>query len=143
MKNFYKFEEVTWFSGCLPCLDIVESYHPERVVRQMGRVQGIPKDVIKPTIRKSKACGTSHDHCLLTDWKSHVLHDDHRGDPIQYRYGTRPDYYPWFMDISHRIVQPRERVKTMSLGDTTIREMNKVMVWTCRLPKTYNISCVY
>ncbi|XP_028053396.1 protein MAIN-LIKE 1-like [Camellia sinensis] len=34
--------EITFYTCCLKCLDVVEPYHPERVLRQFGRVQTIP-----------------------------------------------------------------------------------------------------
>ncbi|KAL7182369.1 hypothetical protein ACSBR1_041138 [Camellia fascicularis] len=41
-RQHYPCHEITFYSGCLKCLDVVEPYHPERVFRQFGRVQTIP-----------------------------------------------------------------------------------------------------
>ncbi|KAL7265736.1 hypothetical protein ACSBR1_003506 [Camellia fascicularis] len=34
--------EITFYTGCLKYLDVIEPYNPERVLRQLGRVQTIP-----------------------------------------------------------------------------------------------------
>ncbi|RWR73217.1 serine/threonine-protein phosphatase 7 long form isoform X1 [Cinnamomum micranthum f. kanehirae] len=36
------FHEVKFYTGCLKCIDVVEPYHPDRVLRQFGRIQMIP-----------------------------------------------------------------------------------------------------
>ncbi|KAL7237078.1 hypothetical protein ACSBR1_020199 [Camellia fascicularis] len=38
----HPFFDVAYYSGCLKCMHIVEPYHPDRVLRQFGRVQIIP-----------------------------------------------------------------------------------------------------
>ncbi|XP_028101444.1 protein MAIN-LIKE 1-like [Camellia sinensis] len=40
---------VMFYHGCLKCLDVVESYHPDRVLRQFGRVQTIPDAPLAPS----------------------------------------------------------------------------------------------
>ena len=30
--------DIAFFSGCLKCMDVVEPYHPKRVLRQFGRI---------------------------------------------------------------------------------------------------------
>ncbi|XP_028106926.1 protein MAIN-LIKE 1-like [Camellia sinensis] len=40
--------EITFYTGCLKCLDVVEPYHLERVLRQFGRVQTIPSVPLDP-----------------------------------------------------------------------------------------------
>ncbi|XP_028094060.1 protein MAIN-LIKE 1-like [Camellia sinensis] len=39
---------VTFYHGCLKCLDVVKPYHPDRVLRQFGRVQTIPDAPVAP-----------------------------------------------------------------------------------------------
>ncbi|THG11079.1 hypothetical protein TEA_002610 [Camellia sinensis var. sinensis] len=41
-RQHHPCHEITFYSGCLKCLDVVEPYHPKRVLRQFGRVQTIP-----------------------------------------------------------------------------------------------------
>ena len=41
-KDRHPLDPICFFSGFIKCIDIVEPYHPERVLRQFGRVQNIP-----------------------------------------------------------------------------------------------------
>ncbi|XP_028051339.1 protein MAIN-LIKE 1-like [Camellia sinensis] len=47
-RKHHPCHEITFYSGCLKCLDVVEPYHPERVLRQFGRVQAIPPVPLDP-----------------------------------------------------------------------------------------------
>ncbi|KAB2619774.1 serine/threonine-protein phosphatase 7 long form-like protein [Pyrus ussuriensis x Pyrus communis] len=48
------FHEITYFTGMLKCFDVVEPYCPERVLRQFGHVQTIPKALcVLPRSRKA------------------------------------------------------------------------------------------
>ncbi|XP_028070433.1 protein MAIN-LIKE 1-like [Camellia sinensis] len=47
-RQHHPCHEITFYSGCLKCLDVVEPYHPERVLRQFGRVQTIPPAPLDP-----------------------------------------------------------------------------------------------
>ncbi|KAL7242873.1 hypothetical protein ACSBR1_015304 [Camellia fascicularis] len=44
----HPFSDVVYYSGCLKCMHIVEPYHPDRVLRQFGRVQIIPSPPLAP-----------------------------------------------------------------------------------------------
>lgn len=80
MNDVYPIEEVTWYSGCIIAGSYIEAYHPERVVRQMGHVQKIPKVPILPNVRVRDRSGRNYkvEHSLaqvfLNDWESHLLH---------------------------------------------------------------------
>ena len=43
------------YHGCLSCMKISEPYMPDRVARQFGRVQKIPRPVIRPLIARRPA----------------------------------------------------------------------------------------
>ena len=40
-RTAHRFHQVAYYIRCLKCIDIVESYHPDRVLRQFNRVQMI------------------------------------------------------------------------------------------------------
>lgn len=119
LKRHYPIKEITWFSGCLPCMDIVEAYHPERVVRQMGRVQGIPRPPMVPNVKVRKGDGSyykvehTHDHCYLENWRSHLLEEAARGNKVPpstiCEYITIPGYESWLYRYSHVLVQRPSR----------------------------------
>ena len=35
-------QQISFFCGCLRALDVIEPYHPHRVLRQFGYIQTIP-----------------------------------------------------------------------------------------------------
>ncbi|KAL7212785.1 hypothetical protein ACSBR2_015462 [Camellia fascicularis] len=49
----HPFYDVSYYSGCLKYMHIVEPYHPDRVLRQFGRVQIIPSPLLA-TVRASR-----------------------------------------------------------------------------------------
>ena len=55
--------DIAFFSGCLKCIDVVEPYHPERVLRQFGRIQMIPRTPLAPT-RASRG-STVGSYCIV------------------------------------------------------------------------------
>ncbi|KAL7227114.1 hypothetical protein ACSBR1_022059 [Camellia fascicularis] len=49
----HPFSDVAYYNGCLKCMHIVEPYHPDRILRQFGRVQIIPSPPLAP-VRASR-----------------------------------------------------------------------------------------
>ncbi|KAL7185843.1 hypothetical protein ACSBR2_027745 [Camellia fascicularis] len=49
----HPFSDVAYYSGCLKCMHIVKPYHPDRVLRQFGRVQIILSPPLAP-VRASR-----------------------------------------------------------------------------------------
>ncbi|KAL7251008.1 hypothetical protein ACSBR1_012932 [Camellia fascicularis] len=47
-RQHHPCHEITFYTGYLKCLDVVEPYHPERVLRQFRRVQTIPPAPFDP-----------------------------------------------------------------------------------------------
>ncbi|XP_028101835.1 protein MAIN-LIKE 1-like [Camellia sinensis] len=47
-RTHHPLHVVAYYTGCLKCFDIVELYHPNRVLRQFGRVQTIPPEPLSP-----------------------------------------------------------------------------------------------
>ena len=48
IRHHHPFHEVAFYSGCIKCMDVVESYHPDRVLRQFDRIQSIPPTPLAP-----------------------------------------------------------------------------------------------
>lgn len=86
MNDVYPIEEVTWYCGCIIAGSYIEAYHPERVVRQMGHIQNIPKVPIWPKTKIRDRNGRNYKvehsitHVFLNDWQSHFLYEKHRGE---------------------------------------------------------------
>ncbi|KAK3169157.1 hypothetical protein Dsin_000061 [Dipteronia sinensis] len=103
----HEFHEVTFYTGCIKCLDKIEPYHPERVLRQFDLVQTIPPDPLLSLRVKSR---TISEVCTIWDqswdkWDSHLLSSSARGEVISYPSECCYNYLDWFGRISHVMVQ--------------------------------------
>ncbi|XP_028067879.1 protein MAIN-LIKE 1-like [Camellia sinensis] len=54
-------QPVTFYHSCLKCLEVVEPYHPNRVLRQFGRVQTIPNPPLGPMRASQEAIAPCYD----------------------------------------------------------------------------------
>ncbi|KAL7243211.1 hypothetical protein ACSBR1_015595 [Camellia fascicularis] len=75
----HPFSDVAYYSGCLKCMHIVEPYHPDRVLRQFGRVQIIPSPSLAP-VRASKGSTVKqyiiaykYLDTIWESWENHLL----------------------------------------------------------------------
>ncbi|RWR88577.1 serine/threonine-protein phosphatase 7 long form [Cinnamomum micranthum f. kanehirae] len=48
VRQHHPFNQVAFYCGCVKCMDVVELYHPDRILRQFGRVQTIPSAPLSP-----------------------------------------------------------------------------------------------
>ena len=110
---FYKLNKchISYFSGCFKCINVVEPYHPERVLRQFGRVQIIPPLPLRPknvrrgyTTNKYQVTYTWSDS-FWERWKSHVLSWEERSVRVRYQWDTVEGCMDWYRRISHQIIQ--------------------------------------
>ncbi|XP_028075132.1 protein MAIN-LIKE 1-like [Camellia sinensis] len=110
-RTHHPLHEVAYYTGCLKCFDIVEPYHPNRVLRQFGRVQTIPPEPLSP-IRATRGSKPGqyrimyqyHD-TIWAQWENHVLSINACSVPVQ----QRPSecvrgYREWYARVSHRVV---------------------------------------
>ncbi|XP_028052642.1 protein MAIN-LIKE 1-like [Camellia sinensis] len=111
-RTHHPLHKVAYYIECLKCFDIVEPYHPNRVLRQFGRVQTIPQKPLSlvRAIRGSKPGQYKimyqyHD-MIWAQWENHVLSINARSVPVQ----QRPSecvrgYREWYARVLHRVVQ--------------------------------------
>lgn len=112
-RDYHPFQEVAYFCGVLANLRITEAYNPDRVLRQFGRVQGIPHAPIAPSpgsnrSKNPKMYKVSYPYIehMWDRWQDHVLAFVHRGLPIQpNNFDIQWNYMGWFELHSHIIVQ--------------------------------------
>ncbi|KAF9592631.1 hypothetical protein IFM89_016279 [Coptis chinensis] len=97
-------------SGCLCCLDDLAAYHPDRVLHQFGRVQGIPLEPLIPELDVS----TPHNYKIIypniqghqwSQWFNHVLNETMRGTTVVDSSDCDPKYIEWYYSVSHPHVQ--------------------------------------
>ena len=98
------------FHGVLSCLHDTEPYMPDRVARQFGRVQCVPRDVIA-LIKAHRRCKlgryTVHYDVAMWVWNSLSLHSfslDELDPETEYPHQCHDDYMDWYKTISHRFV---------------------------------------
>ncbi|KAM7465107.1 hypothetical protein LguiB_012669 [Lonicera macranthoides] len=48
-QDVHLLQEFVYYNGLLICFNVVELYYPDRVLRQFGRVQAVPKTTMKPS----------------------------------------------------------------------------------------------
>ncbi|KAM0958032.1 hypothetical protein ACFX13_023777 [Malus domestica] len=109
-KQAQPFHEITYFTGMLKCFDVVEPYCPERVLRQFGRVQTIPKaPCVLP--RSTRATHASVNKLLYEyidgmwdGWQNHVLHQNNRSSPVSIASDVVSGYLDWYHKVSHPYV---------------------------------------
>ncbi|XP_028077085.1 protein MAIN-LIKE 1-like [Camellia sinensis] len=70
---------VTFYHGCLKCLDVVEPYHPNRVLRQFGKHIELALQISHPIIDAGYQEGIRHPYRLYQAIESmtHVLEGQH------------------------------------------------------------------
>ena len=114
LRDDRPFLEIAFFSGCLKCMDVVEPYHPERVLRQFGRIQTIPRAPLAPA-RASRG-PTAGSYRIAYDfldqiweqWEDHVLSRGRRSHPVVRPSDCVPGYMAWYSRITHLVVHPPE-----------------------------------
>ncbi|XP_028119491.1 protein MAIN-LIKE 1-like [Camellia sinensis] len=111
-RTHHPLHEVAYYTGCLKCFDIVEPYHPNRVLRQFGRVQTIPPEPLSPVRatrgskpRQYRIMYQYHD-TIWAQWKNHVLSINAHSVPVQqWPSECVRRYREWYARVSHRVVQ--------------------------------------
>ncbi|KAH7851807.1 hypothetical protein Vadar_016736 [Vaccinium darrowii] len=97
--------DISFYTGCIHYLSVVEPYMPDRVLRHLGLVQSILGPPIAPE-RGGKG-GGEWMYKFWENWENHLLSDDkgvfvRPGVPWE----CTPDYLPWFRKVSHYRVGP-------------------------------------
>ncbi|XP_028075300.1 protein MAIN-LIKE 1-like [Camellia sinensis] len=83
-RDVHPCHPVTFYHGCLKCLKVVELYHPDRVLRQFGRVQTIPNPPLGPMHASRGATAPRYNvmyaylDIIWEAWDNHVLSDPRR-----------------------------------------------------------------
>ena len=71
--------DIAFFSGYLKCMDVIEPYHLERVLRQFERIQTILRAPLAPT--RANRGSTAGSYCIVyvfldqmwERWEDHLL----------------------------------------------------------------------
>ncbi|KAK9140912.1 hypothetical protein Scep_010593 [Stephania cephalantha] len=101
---------MAFYSDTLKYMDVVEPYHPERILRQFGHVQFISDPPYRPleahrgisALRYSVKYGFQQDN--WERWHNHLLAPEVHGDKVQFEFLVTPDYLLWFLKVSHPVI---------------------------------------
>ncbi|KAK9104986.1 hypothetical protein Scep_021830 [Stephania cephalantha] len=91
-------------------MDVVEPYHPERILRQFGHVQSIPDPPYWPleAHRGPSALKYSVKYGFQADnwerWRNNLLAPEVRGENAEFEFLATPEYLPWFLKVSHPLI---------------------------------------
>ncbi|KAK9105279.1 hypothetical protein Scep_022123 [Stephania cephalantha] len=93
---------MAFYSGTIKYMDVVEPYHPERILRQFGHVQSIPDLPYRPleAHRGPSANKYSVKYGFQQDnwerWRNHLLAPEVRGDKAEFEFLATPATYLGF-----------------------------------------------
>lgn len=89
-------------------MNVVEPYHPDRVLRQFGRVQNIPAAPIPPVATNARRGTTSTTYTrvryqflesIWENWYNHVIAEGRRSIPLhQSSLSYTDDYMEWYRE---------------------------------------------
>lgn len=91
-RHHHPFQEVAYCTSWLKCMDIVESYHPDRVLSQFGRFQAIPPAPLAPISATWGATTAQYRIAygyldqILERWHNHLV------SPLEW---STPTSHPW------------------------------------------------
>ncbi|KAK9166870.1 hypothetical protein Scep_002061 [Stephania cephalantha] len=134
-------QAMAFYSGKIKYMDVVEPYHPERILRQFGHVQSIPDPPYRPleahrgpfAKKYSVKYGFKQDN--WERWRNHVLAPEVRGEKAVFEFLATPEYLPWFVKVSHPVItNPSFEDLVMvasTIADNEILERNRQR-WTRR-----------
>ncbi|KAK9148446.1 hypothetical protein Scep_007203 [Stephania cephalantha] len=114
-------------------MDVVEPYHPERILRQLGHMQSILDPPYRPlkAVRGPFALKYSFKYGFQQDnwerWHNHLLPHEVQGEKVQFGFLATPDYLPWFLKVSHPMIEnsslENENLVSNTINDNELLEV--------------------
>ncbi|KAK9160331.1 hypothetical protein Syun_006672 [Stephania yunnanensis] len=128
-------DAMTFYSGTLKYMDVVEPYHPERILRQFDHVQSIPDPPYRPlkahrgpsANKYTIKYGSQQDN--WERWRNYLLAPEVHGDKAEFEFLATPDYLPWFHKVSHPLItnpsHEDEDMVATTIVDNELLERNR------------------
>ena len=92
-------------------MDVDEPYHPDRILRQFGRVQTIPSAPLL-SIRATQGPPANAYHIayqyfdqVWETWNDHLLFGLNRSTPVRRSSDCVPNYMDWYAQVSWKLLQ--------------------------------------
>ncbi|MCI54958.1 serine/threonine-protein phosphatase 7 long form-like protein, partial [Trifolium medium] len=89
-------EDICYYSGWLRCGNLIVMYLPERVLRQFGHIQTIPR---LPSQSAQPLTTREHISSHYTHYLDWVLTPEQRGPAAIYSWYAAPGYMSWYFQI--------------------------------------------
>ncbi|XP_026421516.1 protein MAIN-LIKE 1-like [Papaver somniferum] len=115
-RDHHAFDEIAFYSGCLTAFEVVEPYHPDRVLRQFGRFQRIPSspflpvEVCRPKDSNGYVVGFKGKYQYWGCWQDHLLPELERGHFVIRPSDCDAAYMEWYRTVSHPRVQNPDKL---------------------------------
>ncbi|KAK1304873.1 hypothetical protein QJS10_CPB11g00705 [Acorus calamus] len=115
IRDSFPLQEYAFFNGCLVANRVYEPYMPERMLRQLGHLQTIPKGPTRPDgktrrprVASSYRVTYGGSVTYMEQWEDHLLGPRSRGPRTRSSWDIVPEYITWLDRVSHRFVQNPE-----------------------------------
>ncbi|MCH85630.1 putative IMP dehydrogenase/GMP reductase, partial [Trifolium medium] len=104
-RQAHPFQDISWYTGWIMCgCSMVFPHLPERVLRQYGHVQSIPRDAVisaRPLMNAFQIQHAFQDYLV----KNYVTLQM-RGPRVQSSWDSEPGYIAWIYSVSHPKLWP-------------------------------------
>ncbi|XP_028094224.1 protein MAIN-LIKE 1-like [Camellia sinensis] len=94
----HPFSDVTYYSGCIKCMQIVELYHPNKVLRQFGKVKTIPSPSLalvqasRGSTSKQYSIAYKYLDTIWESWENHLLFETTHSVLVFHPWDCVPSY---------------------------------------------------
>lgn len=111
MKGAPPVHDIAFYIGSMRYMDIIEPHNPNRVLRQMGYIQRIPRapyraiDADRNRFAHAYMVKYSYDPQFWEDWPGHLESVERRGQKADFPWQADDEYQQWFMRVSHPIAE--------------------------------------
>ena len=114
------FHEVAFYTNCLKCIDIVDPYHPDRVLRQFGTIQAIPFTPLAPVRAYHESTANQYHIAyqyldrVWESWANHLLSPLNSGAPVTQSHDCAHGYIDWYARVSHPLIKEPTKRSTLN-----------------------------
>ncbi|KAK9123660.1 hypothetical protein Sjap_013262 [Stephania japonica] len=133
---------MAFYSDCPKYMEVVEPYHPERFIRQLGHVQGMPPSPYRLLEANQGHIIMKYSVKYLFQsenwerWRSHSLSIEDLWEKARFEFMAAPEYLSWFTRVVHPTIENPAHSDdfTDTVGENELLERNRraldnVLAW--------------